>query len=314
MFNRFTANVRRNPPTGTLGFPERVTRHGIVVSLLLLTVLLFIPQAVYAQSASLAVSSAIDWKTSTLEMTLMQDADMSMGNAPARLHRAQQQMEREFATVLFNGLLPLRIDSTRTVEDAVRERPDLAARINELAGKAEKGVPRPNLTMSAVTRQYRVPIFPDLAELFIGHRIPFRMERVTEWIPTRRFSGIVIHAADTLIHRGTGNEVYLTPALLPEIFDTDLRPVLEQDMLQPESIKRWGVVAYAEDFDEDPWRERIGADPLRIMAREAFGVQPTDIIIGRDDADRILSSPHNRELLREGRILVVVAPGQTTAR
>lgn len=260
------------------------------------------------------VTSAINWQTSTLEVTLTQEADLTVGNSPSRLYRAQQQIEREFASILFTSLLPLQIDSVRTVEDAVRERPGLAARIHELADRAERGLPRPDLDMSSVTRQYRVPIFPDLAELFIGHRIPFRMERVIDWIPTRDFSGIVIYAADPLPLRGTSERVNLTPALLPEIFDTELRPVLEQDMLNPEAIRRWGVVAYTEDYDEDPWRNRIGAHPLRIMAREAFGTRPTDIIIGREDADRILSSPHNRELMREGRILVIVAPGQTTAR
>ncbi len=260
------------------------------------------------------VSSAINWQTSTLEVTLTQRVDMTAGNAPARLHRAQQQIEREFGSVLFTSLLPLQIDSVRTVEDAVRDRPELAARIRELAEKAERQVPRPDLQMSQITRRHLVPIFPDLAELFIGHRIPFRMERVIEWIPTETFTGVVIHAADPLPHRGTGENVYLTPALLPEIFDTELRPVLEQDMLNPEAIRRWGVVAYTEDYDEDVWRNRIGANPLRLMAREAFGVVPTDIVIGREDANLLLSSSHNRELLREGRILVIVGPGQTTAR
>lgn len=260
------------------------------------------------------VTSSINWQTSTLEIILEQEADLAAGNTPARLHRAQQHIEREFASQLFASLLPLQIDSTRTVEDAVRRQPGLAARLSALADRAERGLPRPTADLTAVTRQYRVPIFPDLAELFIGHRIPFRMERVLDWVPTRDFSGIVIYAAERLPHRGTGREVFLTPALLPEIFDTDLRPILEQDMLDPESIRRWGVVAYTETFDEDIWRNRIGADPLRIMARETFGVSPTDIVIGREDADRILVSDHNRNLLREGRILVIVAPGQTTAR
>lgn len=274
----------------------------------------FAPSLPAQNSLTPTASSAFNWQTSTLEVTLTQEADLTTGNTPARLYRAQQQIEREFAAVLFTSILPLQIDSTRTLEDAVRDRPELAARISALADAAERGLPRPNRDMTSVTRQYRVPIFPDLAELFIGHRIPFRMERVIQWVPTRRFTGIVIYAADPMPHRGTGEQTLLTPAILPEIFDTDLRPILEQDMLDPDAIRRWGVVAYTEDYDEDPWRHRIGPEPLRIMAREAFGVRPTDIIISRDDADRLLSSAENRFLLREGRILVIVAPGQTTVQ
>lgn len=294
----------------SIRFQPRDMIRAVTVLLHLVSLAVFPAGAQAREQAPPRVSSSIDWQASTLVVTLTQETDGSTGNAPARLHRAQQQIDREFASVLFNSLLPLRIDSTRTLEDAVRRQPDLAAEISALAERAHRGLPRPNLEMTSVTRQYTVPIFPDLAQLFIGHRIPFRMERVIEWIPTREFSGVIIYAADPLPHRGTGNTTLLTPALLPEIFDTDLRPILEQDMLDPDSIRNWGVVAYTEDFDEDQWRNRIGAQPLRIMARETFGVVPTDIVISREDADRLLSSLENRRLLQEGRILVIVAPGQ----
>lgn len=278
-------------------------------------VLLFLAASVFGQDNGVSTaSSALNWENSTLEITLRGQADFTTGNVPARIYRVQQQLERHFPDVLFANLLPLQIDSVRTVGDAIDEEPELTAEISRLADHAHRGVPVPSLDLSTVSRQYRVPVFPDLAELFIGHRIPFRMERVISWIPTREFSGVVIYAVDQLPHRGTNQSVYLKPALLPEIFDTEMRPILEQDMLDPEAIRRWGVMAYTEDFDEDKWRDRIGPSPMRIMAREAFGVQPTDIVIDSNDADRILSSSHNRNLLRNGRILVILAPGQATAR
>jgi hypothetical protein len=52
--------------------------------------------------------------------------------------------------------------------------------------------------------------------------------------------------------------------------------------------------------------KRIGDNPLRIVARGLFGAVPTDPIIDRDDALLILSSEHNRQLLREGRIVIVL--------
>ena len=50
---------------------------------------------------------------------------------------------------------------------------------------------------------------------------------------------------------------------------------------------------------------RVGADPMRVMALELFGDSRTDYVISREDALRILSSPGNRELLRQGRVVVV---------
>lgn len=84
-------------------------------------------------------------------------------------------------------------------------------------------------------------------------------------------------------------------------------------MLRPDWVERWGVVAYTESTNEYEWIDRVGNDPLRILARGVFGVLPTDLIISQADADRLLAHPDNRELLREGRILVIVPPGMTTA-
>ncbi|MCG8480595.1 MAG: hypothetical protein MI724_15990 [Spirochaetales bacterium] len=273
---------------------------------------LLVPAVGDAQEIVVTAETTFQWQSGTLEMDLSAVVEDRGINAPAGLHRAQQIIEREFAAQLFSGLLPLRLDSVRLVEDAVRDDPALAAQISELARRAERGLPRPEPDLRGISRTYRVPVFPDLTQLFVGHSIPFRMERVIEWIPTRDFSGIVIYAAQPLPLHGTDEEVLLAPALLPEIYDTNLRPILEQDMLDPDAIGRWGVVAYTEAADEDPWRARIGASPLRIMARQAFGILPTDIIIGEEDANRLLASAHNRELLRQGRILVILAPDRTT--
>jgi hypothetical protein len=50
----------------------------------------------------------------------------------------------------------------------------------------------------------------------------------------------------------------------------------------------------------------VGPNPLRIFAREVFGIYPTDPIIDREDALKILSSDNNRRLLREGRVLFIL--------
>lgn len=278
----------------------------------LLSILLLFPLALSAQTTD--VVRQINWQTGFLEITIEKDVDESRGATPANLFRTQQAIEREFSHILFESILPLQVDSLQTVEDMVRRNPAISSRITELVNSTERGLPQPRADLSGLRQQFRVPIFPDLTEIFVTHQIPFRQERVINWVPTEEFTGVIIYAGHQLPHRGTGQETFLEPALLPEIYDTNLRPVLEQDMLIPSALLRWGVVAYTEDFDEVQWRPRIGANPYRIMAREAFGVMPTDIVIAPEDADRLLSNEHNRRMLREGRILVIVAPGQTIDR
>jgi hypothetical protein len=54
----------------------------------------------------------------------------------------------------------------------------------------------------------------------------------------------------------------------------------------------------------------VGSNPLRIIARGVFGIDPTDPVIDRDDALLILSTENNRRLLREGRVVLVLNEGK----
>jgi hypothetical protein len=80
--------------------------------------------------------------------------------------------------------------------------------------------------------------------------------------------------------------------------------VLDRSMVLPEALAKGGVLGYASAIGVEAG-SRVGADPLRVMALQLFGDGRTDYVISRDDALRILSSPGNRELLRQGRVVVV---------
>ena len=49
-----------------------------------------------------------------------------------------------------------------------------------------------------------------------------------------------------------------------------------------------------------------GPNPLRSIAREVFGIRPTDPVIDREDALLIISSEENRRLLREGKVVLIL--------
>ncbi|MFP4210823.1 MAG: hypothetical protein ACLFR8_06255 [Alkalispirochaeta sp.] len=266
----------------------------------------FLSVTVSSQELVISSESRLDWQRGTLSVSMSAEAPDDVPLQPGLLHRAQQRIESEFPDALFRALLPMRVNSVETVRDVVLESPEIASQITDLAARATPGLPRPYPDLSGVQRVYDVPIFPDFVQLFVEHTIPFRMEEVISWVPTTRFTGVVIYAADAIPLRGTDRTVFPAPALLPEIYDENLRPVLEQDMIDPDAVATRGVVAYSAETNEDPWRERIGGNPIRIMAREVYGIHPTDLIIAEEDANRILGSDHNRGLLREGRILVIL--------
>lgn len=280
---------------------RRVCWIFVYLSLFLLTAV-----TLPAEEMEITAAREFDWQEGMLRVAMTAHASDPTSVRPGFIHRAQGAIETAFLNALFESLLTLPVDSVDLVQDRLNDNPVLASEIASLRERAIPGLPRPSPDLVSVEREYAVPIYPDFVRLFVNHSIPFRMEEVISWVPTTEFSGVIIYAAERLPHRGTGNQVFPVPALLPEIYDENLRPVLQQDMLIPEAVRSRGVVAYASDTDEERWRERIGTNPIRIMATQVYGIHPTDLIIPSEDADRLLVSEHNRDLLRNGRVLVIL--------
>ncbi len=85
-----------------------------------------------------------------------------------------------------------------------------------------------------------------------------------------------------------------------------MNTILERNIVEPDAIRRWGIVGYTDDLATAALEERTGDNPLRIAAMGVFGTARTDLIISREEALRILALPENRALLKEGRVVVVV--------
>jgi hypothetical protein len=90
--------------------------------------------------------------------------------------------------------------------------------------------------------------------------------------------------------------------------DTSLTPILTVEHVNPDVLSERGLVSYTTSTNPNDWEEIAGTDPLRVVAREVFGRYPTDIILSRKDANRLLSVDSNRTLLADGKVVVVVNP------
>jgi hypothetical protein len=66
------------------------------------------------------------------------------------------------------------------------------------------------------------------------------------------------------------------------------------------------MVAYSETETHSDLLERIGAAPLRTVARGVFGINGTDLLLPGEAVDRLLVREANRELLSQGRVLIVI--------
>ena len=81
--------------------------------------------------------------------------------------------------------------------------------------------------------------------------------------------------------------------------------IYEKNIVDPDQAKKHSIVLYTGTLDDSEYRDRIGTEPLRIIARGVFGDNRTDPIISNEDAERILAKKENIELLRQGKIVIV---------
>ncbi|MDR1626682.1 MAG: hypothetical protein LBT33_09085 [Spirochaetia bacterium] len=256
---------------------------------------------------------SIDWEKGEMTLTLSAALARTGPNRPAAAITAERRIDTNLSKVFAEALLPLRIDSSMTFVESIENGILSAAQILSLAQTGRKGIPRYSQDMQTIFVDYTYRLHDSLAPYFVRHSRPAEIPRYLAWFPTREYTGIVIYAGKSLPVHGEDAQSPIAPCLFPEIFDEQTGPVLSIEMGDPAYLKRWGSAAYARSFDEAPWRERIGALPLRIIATGLYGKYPTDLKISQEDAALILSLPANRRLLAEGRVLIIFDPAPEEA-
>jgi hypothetical protein len=229
--------------------------------------------------------------------------------SPGARYKTEQRILQNVPSLFVTAVSPLVIDSWYTIEDRILENPDYLRDVEGLTDQLERSFSVTSEDMSELTVRFNLDVFPYLASLFFAHEIPRSLPREAGFVPTADFSGILIVADEPLPETGTDRIRYLQPCLFPRVFDENMRLLLDSESTVPEDLARWGTAGYITDGGNlADYEDRIGVYPLRIIARGLFGKNGTDVIITEEDAARLLISENNRQLLREGRVVILYSP------
>ena len=259
-------------------------------------------------SAAYTAVSRVDWKERTLRVDIELDMAAAGLKMPQGRLAAERMMERDLPGLAKDAVFVLQADSHRTIEAAVADGTFEPARLLALADLAR--LERSSFTkdMRKFTATYALSL-DTVASLFLEGGEPTPIRAPLETKPSRDYTGIVIYAKGSLPVHGEGIDGSAAPCLFPRVYDSDMRLVTDRSVVLPEVLEQsgplGGVLGYAAALGVEAG-ERVGGDPMRVMAVELFGDQRTDYVISREDALRILSSPGNRELLRRGKVVVVL--------
>ncbi len=98
----------------------------------------------------------------------------------------------------------------------------------------------------------------------------------------------------------------LNKALFPKIVNEDNQEVYGLGfVLRPYAIQR-GIVSYVHSSLEAYKNERLGTNPLRVVALRVTGKNKTDLVLPNSDAEKLHNSSQNLKLLKECRVVILV--------
>ncbi len=248
----------------------------------------------------------VDWEADVIEITIRGQLTNRELDRPDGLARAEQRIRRAADRLVLEGILLLPADSRQRVSDMVLADPVLQQQLSRLAAQQQALTVRPTRDLASVALEYRVQLDPVRSLVSARLQPGERVEREWAWVPSADFSGLLVYAADPLPRYAepAATATQLQPALTFTIYSETGEPVAVLSGLPTDAP---GPV-YLADTDERPITGTIGLEPLRVLARQAFGESPVDPVISATDAARLRSRSSNLQMLAEGRIAVVVHP------
>lgn len=266
-----------------------------------------------AVGGGVELDSRVDWSSGVLNMVITAPLEAADGILPRERFSLQKRLETEFPHYLYQALNPVRIDSLRTFEETIPVEPELAEAVERLAKESSPKLQYLTEDLKFLRLSYEIELFPGVIEPLLPKDYVTPLLRNPGYEPSGNFTGVVVYAADTIpVHgarnsRGEQLHARLLPCVLPEIYDEEMNLIFAADNVEPSFVRAWGPVHYVTSTELEARDYRTGNYPLYTLAVGLYGTTATNIIIPTEVARQITSREETRQLLREGRITIIVA-------
>ncbi|MBR4790667.1 MAG: OmpA family protein [Treponema sp.] len=263
------------------------------------------PFGAFAAEPSLESTSEINWITRRFTSNLSLDTKKAGLEMPSGKKKASALIKSKMSQLIQPPLLALYTDSSSTLEDYVINE-ELS--LDEVYYFIMNGYKTPDVfTPDAATLYSANTLEIDkLGQNLVKHKYGYSPEEPIDLVPSRAYSGIIIDARGALPVHGEFISEQTNACFFPTIWDENMNVIYEKNSADPQIVIDTGLVAYDYSNNTDRYASRIGTDPLYIRATEVYGINRTDPVIKRSDALKILTIPENVELLKQGKVVILL--------
>ncbi|MEL3906670.1 MAG: OmpA family protein [Treponema sp.] len=264
----------------------------------------FVSSLCSAAPSGMQSQTVQNWETAHIDSKITVDLHKSNLYLPTDRNAALRLIDQNRASLLKNAYLSILVDSSHRVGTYLAEEKLSLTDINAVINKGSSTPPvlSSQLQTAIVYHQNRLQ---EIANLFIKHNAPYNPPFFPLGTASKIYTGILIDARGQLPVHGEYSSEKLNPCLFPKIWNRNMNLIYEKNIVNPDLARTKSIAFYTRTLDESAYRDRIGTEPLRIIARGVFGDNRTDPIISNEDAERILAKKENIELLRQGKIVIV---------
>ena len=273
---------------------------------------LFLSNTAWSQENQVrfVTSGSVNWLQKEMNAQVSFDLAQAGIKLPAGRLMGEETLSEAYPRLLRPHILSIKLDSGSLVRNLVDNGEISLEDIDRISLEAVEATSL-SADLSQMIGRYTISV-GRISSLLIKHRGALEPPRPLIPVQTADYTGIIIIATEELPVRGRRAQALAEPCLFPKIWDTGMNLIYERNMFESRDNP---MIRYA--LEENIFRPTpsgldgelallAGTNPLRILAREVYGIYPTDLVIDQSDALKILSSENNRRLLREGRVILVL--------
>ena len=278
--------------------------------LTVLCLAVFVTAAVFSQTRT-GIAGSIEWETLEIKAEVSLDLASADIKLPAGRTQGETLIGAEYFRLIQPVIFNLPVDSSSTIADLISRGELSLYDVEAFALRGSSLPPALSPDLRSISAIYTISL-DMISSALIRHSRPSEVMRILNPITVPAYTGIIIIASESLPVHGMKSSSLPVPCLFPKLWDTNMNLIYERNMLD---LKNTVMVRYfplQSIFRESPsglspeLTALVGNRPLRIFARGVFGINPTDLIIDREDALQIISSAENRRLLTEGKVAIIL--------
>lgn len=260
-------------------------------------------------TALLESTSTVNWVEKTFNSTIKLDVDRMNIPMPSGKLTAVSTINSRTPDLIKNPILTLNVNSSRKLGDMVLDQKISYQDIKSVISDAKSILGYIEKDSSRFSTHNSVNLL-EISSLFVQYSVPYRTRKQIEYIPSKKYTGIIIDARGQIPVHGEFLNDKVQPCFFPRIFSDDMELIYETNMVDPKVAKSNGICAYDYSDDTKRYRNTVGTDPAYILAQKTFGENRSDIVIKKEDALRILCVKENLELLRQGKVVILLDKDQ----